>query len=571
MPAAKARQRRAATPRQVDAAVLAFPLDRASHPSPERLDIRAYLVDGLLTPLPLDRTVIPANVSPHIAERSRREWEAAEAFRQEASAENTRRSYGTQVAAFADWCDDLGETPLPADPLVVARHLAWYATLVDEGGEVIRGEDGRLVGAVAAATVGIRLSAINAVHRLAGCPPPGDDATVREVLSGIRKTLGTRREFRKRAIDHTSLRAMIAEAEGCGFRLLRDQVAVLLRASRLTAGQMARLEWPSVDIEDEAVTLTVSADRRGGKPTVVRLPARPKSTASCPVTLLGRLRSAAPGPSLRRVFTQQGDFEKGLTRQALMATCNRLAADVGGYAGLPTASRKDLTATLVAVGHPPGSNSTMCTTRGTRDAALLATGFYLALRRSNIESLNWGDLQFERNAVTVLLRRSKTDQEGAGRTLWLPDLPADADRSVVSPTAALRRWRTAVSQLLGREPGANEPVFAILGKDGRLQLNAASRLRRLSAASVNRIVQEYARAAGLSDANASGRSPYGAHSLRAGFVTESLRDGKLTIGEVMDITGHASPDILMQYRREAERTTARAISKMLGGISAAGS
>ena len=38
--------------------------------------------------------------------------------------ENTRRVYGAQWRLLNDWCDDLGLTPLPAEPLTVARYLA---------------------------------------------------------------------------------------------------------------------------------------------------------------------------------------------------------------------------------------------------------------------------------------------------------------------------------------------------------------------------------------------------------------------------------------------------------------
>ena len=38
--------------------------------------------------------------------------------------DNTRRVYGTQWKLFTDWCDEVGLSALPADPLTVARYLA---------------------------------------------------------------------------------------------------------------------------------------------------------------------------------------------------------------------------------------------------------------------------------------------------------------------------------------------------------------------------------------------------------------------------------------------------------------
>ena len=37
---------------------------------------------------------------------------------------NTRRVYGTQWRLFTGWCDEVGLTSLPAEPLTVARYLA---------------------------------------------------------------------------------------------------------------------------------------------------------------------------------------------------------------------------------------------------------------------------------------------------------------------------------------------------------------------------------------------------------------------------------------------------------------
>ena len=38
--------------------------------------------------------------------------------------DNTRRVYGAQWRLFNEWCDSVGLTPLPAEPLTVARYLA---------------------------------------------------------------------------------------------------------------------------------------------------------------------------------------------------------------------------------------------------------------------------------------------------------------------------------------------------------------------------------------------------------------------------------------------------------------
>src|SRR5262245_36355620 len=54
---------------------------------------------------------------------------------------------------------------------------------------------------------------------------------------------------------------------------------------------------------------------------------------------------------------------------------------------------------------------------GLRDRALLLLGFAGALRRSELAALKVDDLEKTAKGLHVRIRRSKTDQEGAGRTL----------------------------------------------------------------------------------------------------------------------------------------------------------
>lgn len=57
---------------------------------------------------------------------------------------------------------------------------------------------------------------------------------------------------------------------------------------------------------------------------------------------------------------------------------------------------------------------------GLRDRALVLLGFAGAFRRSELVALDVSDLEFSRDGLIVLLRRSKTDQEGQGRKLGIP-------------------------------------------------------------------------------------------------------------------------------------------------------
>ena len=62
-------------------------------------------------------------------------------------------------------------------------------------------------------------------------------------------------------------------------------------------------------------------------------------------------------------------------------------------------------------------------TLGIRDRALLLVGFAGAFRRSELVGLDVADLKFTTEGLLLKVRRSKTDQEGAGREIAIPHGP----------------------------------------------------------------------------------------------------------------------------------------------------
>jgi integrase len=73
---------------------------------------------------------------------------------------------------------------------------------------------------------------------------------------------------------------------------------------------------------------------------------------------------------------------------------------------------------------------------GCRHRALLLLGFAGALRRSELVGLDVADVTESADGLTVHLRRSKTDQEGAGRTVGIPF----GSNPVTCPVRAWRAW-----------------------------------------------------------------------------------------------------------------------------------
>ena len=159
-----------------------------------------------------------------------------------------------------------------------------------------------------------------------------------------------------------------------------------------------------------------------------------------------------------------------------------------------------------------------------RDGAVLAVGFAAALRRSEICALRTDDVEFVgRRRMYLHVRRSKTDQQGAGKRVAIPD------GRRIRPVTRLRAW-LALSRI--REG----PLFQTLRRGGRLQGRA------LDSSDVPRLVKRYVRKIGRDPAEYSG------HSLRAGFVTSAaVHDARLD--KIMEVTRHASASTVLGYIR----------------------
>jgi integrase len=111
----------------------------------------------------------------HLPQALRDALEAARTLALNEKSPATRRAYRQDQADFAAWCASVAIEPMPANPAAVAAYLA---SLVDRK--------------LKSSTIGRRLAAIAYAHRLAGHEPPTSVATVRAVLRGIKRKLGTR-------------------------------------------------------------------------------------------------------------------------------------------------------------------------------------------------------------------------------------------------------------------------------------------------------------------------------------------------------------------------------------------
>lgn len=164
--------------------------------------------------------------------------------------------------------------------------------------------------------------------------------------------------------------------------------------------------------------------------------------------------------------------------------------------------------------------------QGLRDRAILLLGFAGAFRRSELARLTVADLEFVSEGVIVTLRRSKTDQEGAGAVKGIPY----GANPATCPVRALRAWLDASGITAG-------PLFRSVWKGGR-----RLRPRALPDRAIAEVVKRAAAAAGYDPARFSG------HSLRAGLATAAAAAG-VEERAIMEQTGHTTTRTVRRYIR----------------------
>jgi integrase len=227
--------------------------------------------------------------------------------------------------------------------------------------------------------------------------------------------------------------------------------------------------------------------------------------------------------AIRWAHEAQG-HESPTTHKGVRATLKGIRRELGVAPSKKSAATVERVASMVG-------RLDRSTVKGKRDAALLLLGFASAMRRSELVGLEVGDVEPVSGGLLVTLRRSKTDQEGQGHKRAIPH----GRTPELCPVKALEDWL----EVAGIEEG---PVFRSVSRHGTVG-------KSLSGRAVALVVKEHAGAAGLDAAD------FGAHSLRAGFITSAITSaaerGKRT-ERIMDHTGHQSLATVRGYMRPVD-------------------
>jgi site-specific recombinase XerD len=238
----------------------------------------------------------------------------AQQFAAGARADSTLRAYRSDWRNFTEWCRERNLGSYPASPQTVVLYL----TALSRTHKV--------------ATLTRRLSAISQVHQTAGFASPTEEASVRLVMSGIRRSLGMAAAG-KRPVLVADLQAMV-NAMPDNLLGLRDRALLLIGFS----GAFRRSELVALDCEDLletseglVVTLRRSKTDPEGAGRKVAIP-RGREQSTCPLRASStwmEAASIASGPVFLRINRHGQILPQRLSAEAVAIVVKRWAGKLG--------------------------------------------------------------------------------------------------------------------------------------------------------------------------------------------------------------------------------------------------
>ena len=201
----------------------------------------------------MNKNLVPTSTCTEIAQLDRGLIEQAAEYARAARSEATKRAYSADWRDWESWCGERGAIALPSTPEVVGLYIADLAV------------KGRKV-----STISRRAVAICQAHHIAGEQMDMKHPAIREVLAGIRRSLGTKKEA-KTALLTPDIRRCVAAMPGTLIGVRDRAVLLLLFAAALRRSELAALELADITLSSRRVTVTI----RRAKPT--RKAAAPRS------------------------------------------------------------------------------------------------------------------------------------------------------------------------------------------------------------------------------------------------------------------------------------------------------
>jgi integrase len=305
----------------------------------------------IMTTLPVPASA-PASIQDnerigHLPQALQDALAAAKTFALSEKSDATRRAYKSDYDDFERWCSQFELPAMPASPAAVASYLA---TLPDRR--------------LRASTIARRVAALSYAHRLAGHDDPTQAGTVKAVLRGIKRKLGTRARKKAPLTADLVVRAVkkIPDDTLIG---QRDRALLLtLFGAALRRSELVALDIEHLDFRPQGVVLTIArskADQEGRGQTVA-IPSGSKLKVPDAIKAWIKAAGIQDGPVFRGVAKGGRVLPDRLCDKQVARIVKQAVARIGldpdlfsghslrsGYAS--TAGRKDLVGTAAHLRH----------------------------------------------------------------------------------------------------------------------------------------------------------------------------------------------------------------------------
>lgn len=279
--------------------------------------------------------------------------ERARGFATASRSASTLTAYESDWRHFTAWITEHNLAALPADPETVAL----YAT--------------DLADSFKPSTIDRRMAAISVTHQHAGFPSPTQDASVRSVINGIKRTYGTAPKQVAPAVIG-EIRKMVARMNDSTIDI-RDRAILLLGfAGAFRRSELVALDVADLDTRPDGLLVTIRRSKRDqeGRGDTKAIPYG-TDAETCPVRAVQAWLTEAhidDGPVFRPVDRHGNVANTRLSGKAIGLVVKRAAeradldpATYGGHslrAGfVTTAAANGATERAISrqTGHAPGS------------------------------------------------------------------------------------------------------------------------------------------------------------------------------------------------------------------------
>lgn len=190
--------------------------------------------------------------------------ESAKKYAAASRKESTRKSYASDLRHFESWCNERRWPALPASVNVVMNYAIWMA---DEG--------------LAASTIRKRMVVVGLAHQRKSHWNPCDDPEVKEVLTGIKNSLGG--PNKKQALLKEDLRQMIEILDRNTVKGRRDFALVVLGyTGAFRRNEIVSINLSDIKRQDGGLSITVPLERsKAGRAQIKPIAAT--HSENCPV------------------------------------------------------------------------------------------------------------------------------------------------------------------------------------------------------------------------------------------------------------------------------------------------